>query len=586
MKMGEASHARSAEETTCTLSVLIAVLLMTVGVACSGLISDVNPPNASAGRGGQGVQTPLGGGTAGSPGSSTPSPMAANCSGSLNPGRAPLRRLNDVEYANTIRDLIGAPLPASVQLPPDDEGLGFTNNSDAMVVTGLLAQTYIDAAEAIATNAVTMLGTLSSCQVAQSGEAACAGQFVASFGKRAFRRPLTNEEVTRYVGLYTMGRTGQTYADGISVVIQAFLQSPYFLYRVEDTSPAPGQPAALLSPYEMAARMSYFLWGSMPDDQLLAAADAGALATRDQVAAQAQRMLKDPRAQQMVSTFHREWLELDHAIGAPKATMLYPNWTPQLASDLLTESQTFADQTFWTDGKLETLLTAPYSYANANVAHFYGVPAPTGTGFAQVMLDSTERAGLLTQGTFLAAQADPDQDSPVLRGKFVRTQLLCQAVPPPPNNIVIMPPAYAPDSTTRQRFSTHETQAICSACHALMDHIGFAFEEFDAIGQYRTMDGPGPVDSSGTLTGTDVDGDFNGAVELASKLAASQDVAACVATQWFRWANGRAEDVADQCVLTDVRGQFTAAGNDMRTLPLAIVTSDTFRYRAANGGSP
>jgi hypothetical protein len=269
--------------------------------------------------------------------------------------------------------------------------------------------------------------------------------------------------------------------------------------------------------------------------------------------------------------------------------MLYPNWTPRLSADLMTESQTFTDQTFWTDGKLATLLKAPYSYANANVAGFYGVSVPTiptGGGFAKVALDNTQRAGLLTQGTFLAGHADPDQDSPVQRGKFVRTQLLCQPVPPPPNNIVIMPPAYAPESTTRQRFAVHETQAICSGCHAAMDQIGFAFEGYDAVGQYRTMDGPGPVDSHGTLSGTDVDGTFDGAVELASKLAASQNVSDCVATQWFRWANGRAEDSADRCALTVLRRQFTAAGDNMQSLPVAIVTSDTFRYRAANGGSP
>ena len=326
----------------------------------------------------------------------------------------------------------------------------------------------------------------------------------------------------------------------------------------------------------------------MPDDALFAAADGGKLATRDQVAAQAQRMLMDTRARQTVSAFHREWLELNHALEAPKAPLLYPKWSPQLAADLYKESQTFVDQVFWTDGKLGTLLTAPYSYVNANVAQHYGVGAPGGPAdaFSKVMLDASQRAGILTQGTFLASHASPDQTSPVRRGKFVREQLLCQPVPPPPNNIVIKPPEYDPTSSTRERFSAHEKETLCAGCHVAMDPIGFGLEHYDATGRFRTMDGPHAVDASGALTGTDVDGTFDGAIQLVGKLAASRDVAGCVTTQWFRYANGREESTEDACALEGLRSGFESGQRDMRNLPLAIVTSDSFRYRAAQGGAP
>jgi len=482
---------------------------------------------------------------------------------------------------------LGETGPIVDSFPPDEVGLGFSNNADVLGVSALLAENYMTAAETIAANAIPRLGTIEPCDTVTKGEDACSKVVVQSFGRRTFRRPLTDAEVTRYLALYAKGRAGAKYEDGIAVVIQAMLQSPAFLYRVEDGVPAqPGQASVLLTSNEMATRLSYFLWASMPDDRLFAAADANALATPEQLGAQAERMLQDNRAKQMPGTFHREWLELTHALEAPKAPMMYPAWTPQLAADLFTESQTFVDQVFWTDGQLSSLIAAPYSYVNANVAKLYGADPPASTGFSKVMLDPTKRAGLLTQGTFLAAHANPDQTSPVRRGKFVREQLLCQPVPPPPNDVVVKPPDYDPTTSTRDRFIQHEKEARCAGCHAAMDSIGFGLEAYDAIGAFRTMDGIHPVNAHGALTSTDVDGEFEGGVALAQKLAASTTVASCAVTQWFRFANGRGDTDADACSLETIRAALAAAGNDMRTIPLAIVKSDAFRYRPLTGGEP
>lgn len=572
-----------------TLSALLAGAILLLGAACTGNIGNAAGQGGAA-RGsstsGTGTlpTTPTTG--AGSGGVRPPEGSACATLG-VNPGRAPLRRLNHAEFRNTVRDLLGETGPIVDSFPPNEEGLGFSNNADAQFVSGLLAENYMTAAETMATHAIAKLDAIQPCDTVSKGEDACARLFVQNFGRRVFRRPLSDAEVTRFIGLYGLGRNGATYEEGISVVLQAMLQSPNFLYRVEDgVPPQPGQSVVLLTSFEMATRMSYFLWGTIPDAQLSSAADANALGTPPQLAAQAERMMKDERAKQMPGTFHREWLELTHALEAPKAPMMYPAWTPQLAADLFTESQTFVDQVFWTDGQLSSLLAAPYSFVNASVAQLYGAPAPAGTAFTKIMLDPSHRAGILTQGTFLASHANPDQTSPVRRGKFVREQLLCQPVPPPPNDIVIKVPDYDPNTSTRERFIQHETEARCASCHAVMDHIGFGFESYDAIGAYRTQDGPHPVDATGTLTLTDVDGDFDGAVALAHKLATSADVESCVVKQWFRFANGRAEVDADACSLEMIQKELVANQNDMRTLPSAIVKSDAFRYLPRTGGAP
>jgi hypothetical protein len=246
---------------------------------------------------------------------------------------------------------------------------------------------------------------------------------------------------------------------------------------------------------------------------------------------------------------------------------------------------TFLDQVFWTDGKLETLLSAPYSYVNKELATFYGLTPPATDMFTKVALDPKQRAGVLTQGAIMAGTAKANQSSPVLRGKFVREQILCQQLPPPPANLVIVAPEVKPGSTTRQRFAQHEADAACAACHKLMDGIGLGFEAYDAVGRWRTQDQGLPVDSSGTIIGTkDLNGDFNGGVELATKMSSSAEVRGCVVRQWFRYANGRSEIPNDACTLGALNDAFDAKGHDLRELLVQITLSDAFRYRTLSGG--
>jgi hypothetical protein len=451
-------------------------------------------------------------------------------------------------------------------------------------VTQLLAEQMMNAAEAISQKAVADLPALIPyCDAAVSGEDACATMFIDRFGTRAFRRPLAPAEAARFFDLFAWGRSTYDFAGGIGLVIQALLQSPHFLYRVELGTPDPVEGDVVpLGPYEIASRLSYLLWSSMPDDELFAAADAGELATQEQIAAQARRMLDHPRARQAVANFHSQWLKLTHIETVTKDPATYPLYHDGLRSLWRQETEAFLEHVvFDGEGDVGTLLSAPYSMMNAELAAFYGVDnPPTSDVFERVELDPSSRAGILTHASLLAVNAKPNQSSPVHRGKFVREMLLCQLLPPPPNDVEIKPPDVKPGSTTRERFKEHSANPECAACHVLMDPIGFGFEHYDGIGQWRDKDQGFAVDASGSLYATrDIDGPFYGAVELAKELAVSAEVRQCVATQWFRFGYGRAEGKTDACAMHEIQGAFAASGNNIKELLVALTQTEAFLYR-------
>jgi hypothetical protein len=562
---------------------------MAVGLGlggCSGLIGPAGGTGTAGGSAGaSGGSSGLG--TAGV-GSTIPVPVCTDMT-KAKPGRTPLRRLDLAEYARTVHDLLNVDTSnVTSTFPPDNTGLGFSNNADVLTVNSLLAEKYMTASETYAAAAVANLTTLLPCNQMTVGEDACAKQFITTFGLRVFRRPVTPDESTTFFNLYTTGKTGATFNDGIAVVIEAFLQSADFLYRIETTDPTAAVTSVTpVGPYEMATRLSYFFWGTLPDQALFDAAAAGQLATADQVKAQVTRMMADARAKQAVASFHDEWLSSDLVLGVDKDKTMFPEFTDAIRMDMATEVSTFIDQVFWTDGKFETLITAPYSYMNKELAMFYGVtPAPASATFEKVMLDPTQRAGIITQPAILAANAKPNQTSPVKRGKYIREEFLCQQLPSPPPGLIIVAPEVKAGSTTRQRFAMHEQVASCAACHKLMDGIGMAFEGYDPLGRVRTTDQGLPIDDSGTIISTDdLNTDlFHGGVELATKMAGSAQVRGCLVRQWFRYANGRSEIPADQCTLQSLNDQFDAEGHDMRQLLGNIAMSDAFRFKLTQGG--
>ncbi|WP_437962740.1 DUF1592 domain-containing protein (plasmid) [Sorangium sp. So ce119] len=513
----------------------------------------------------------------------------------IEPGESPLRRMTRVEYDNTIADLLGDDSRPARGFVPEEESLGFNNQAAALVVSPLLAEQYMTAAEGIAERAAgKLLGEAPACREAAGG-AACREEIaalVASLGKRAFRRPLAEDEVDELVALFQRGLAlGDAPADapdaastGLSLVVQAMLQSPHFLYRVELGMPDPVEGDVVpLTSYEVASRLSYLLWGTMPDDALFTAAERGALGTAAEIEAQARRMLEDPRAREAVKNFHRQWLglaKIDEVAAGGKDPELYPEYRDELLSLFQAETEAFLDHAiFEEDASVTTLFTAPYSMMNRELAEFYGVEGgPRGEAFERVALDPSQRAGFVTHAGLLSLYAKPNRSSPVHRGRWVRQSLLCQ-IPPPPPDVVPEPPTVDPTKTTREQFSQHVSDPGCRSCHALLDPIGFGFEHYDALGRWRDAENGIPVDASGELTQTDVDGPFDGAVELAHRLADSEQVRACVVKQWFRFGHGRAEQGEDACSLSQATQAFEASGYNIKALLVALTQTDAFRYR-------
>ncbi|HEY3664470.1 MAG TPA: DUF1588 domain-containing protein, partial [Polyangiaceae bacterium] len=273
-----------------------------------------------------------------------------------------------------------------------------------------------------------------------------------------------------------------------------------------------------------------------------------------------------------------------------KDATVYPAFNSTIAGLMQQETQLFLDDVVWKEnGSLATFFTAPFTFVNGPLAQYYGISGVTGDAFVKTSLDPAQRAGLLTQGAILSKQAKPNQTSPVLRGKFVREQLLCQPLPPPPANISIKVPDLSPTLTTRERFSQHSVSPACAVCHHLMDPIGLGFETFDGSGVYRATENGQPVDMSGTVNEADAElqGPFNGVVDLEKKLGQSSTVQQCVTTQWFRYAYGRAETTADACSMAALSDRFAAGGFKVSDLLAALTQTKAFLYRRvtpATGG--
>ncbi len=530
-----------------TQPILVAVIALGLG-ACSG----------KASGGGTTTQT---------------SPLCA-----ADPGPAPLRRITRFEYGRTIADLTGVDPSVAQTLPPDEETLDFDDIAAAYSVSALHADRYLEVAEQAAaalTADVTGMTVLAGCDPT-GGDAACVSVFVAAFGRRAWRRPLTDDEQAAMLQLYAdTADPGPT--DGLAGVVATMLQAPQFLYRPEPGAAGASAPQPV-DGYALATRLSYLLTGAGPDATLLAAAEAGDLASEAGLLAQTDRLLGDPRAADLFVHFASEWWEIEPLATMDKDESLYPAWTDSTPAALGEETTLFLSDA-WTSGPtLATLLTSPVTFADASLASYYGLPAPSGDGYQRIALDPTRAAGMLTQGSFLAVHAKANQTSPVLRGKFVRAQLLCTPPPPPPPNIVVSPPVVDPRLPTRQRFAQHTADPFCASCHVLMDPIGFAFENYDPIGRWRDTDADVPVDATGSLTGTDVDGDLNGVPSLAVKLAASAEVATCAATQWFRYAFGRSEQTSgDLCAISALASTLTGPGGDFKQMVRQTVRMAAFR---------
>jgi hypothetical protein len=502
-------------------------------------------------------------------------------------GVMPMQRLTNREYNNTVRDLLGDTTQPANQFASDrDPTFEFRRAGTVAVQDATLIR---GAAEALAQAAAPKLvnGQLLPCDPA-TGEDACAQKFITTFGQRAFRRPVASDEAMRLTSLYTTARTtlNLSFTDAISVLIEAMLQTPQFLYHWEAAPTAMNiheGAVVRLSPYQIASRLSYFVWGSMPDDALLAAAAGGQLDTAAGVQTAARRLLMDPKAKDTVGSFFADWMALDGLAARTKDTTVYKNYTDATQAAMLAETSSFVENVvFGGDGRLATLLGAPYSYINSTLAPLYGAQA-SGTAMTKTDLNPMQRAGLLTEGSFLALTGNADGSNPVRRGKFVYTKLLCHSLPPPPANVPPPAPASA-GGTTRQRFTTHDQNACAKGCHTVMDPIGFGFENYDGIGQYRTTDNGLPVDASGSITLDGTPQTFNDAIGLVGLLAKSPEVRACFAGEWSRFALARTDSDADAASLQATAAAFATDTASVQDLMVAVATMRSFRYRSPSPG--
>lgn len=555
------------------------VLFMAGALSLSGCLGAIAPDTAVA------PERPAGPPAAGgAPDTSRgPAPGAAPASGgpvaavAPAPGRSPLRRLTRLEYDNTVHALLGDDTHPAQGFEPDTVLQGFTNNADAQNVGTKLAEEYLHAAEALSAAATRDLNRLLGCDPT-GAEDRCLRSFITTFGRRAWRRPLASGEVDALAAVYVKARASEDVATSVQMVLQVLLLSPAFLYRVETGTP--GTPVVgggiPLTSWEVASRLSYLLTASMPDDELFAAAERDAVRKPQEVAAQAQRLLASPSARTRVAQFFTEWLQID-VDQMSKDTTLFPEFSPALGPLLRRDTEAFVTRVvFDAAGDLPTLLTAPYSYGPPEVARLYGVPPAAAGAGNRLDLNPDRRAGLLTQPAVLATFAKANATDPVHRGKFVRQSLLCGVIPPPPANVNIVPPKLTPGTTARQRFTEHRADPACAGCHALMDPIGLTMENYDALGKWRDTENGLPIDASGELAGTDIDGPFVGAVALARKLATSDQVATCVIRNLFRFSFGRLEAPADQGTIDALAGAWRASHRQFLSLVTAMVQGPAF----------
>lgn len=411
---------------------------------------------------------------------------------------------------------------------------------------------------------------------------ACAAAFLERFGRRAWRRPLTATERDRWLGVASTFAEGDAWR-GLQFAVAGMLQSPNLHYKVELGAPDPADAARLLlTDWEIASRLSFLLWNTGPDEELLDAAAAGLLRDPATRAAQVDRLLADPRSDEAISAFLGEYLDLARLDRAEKDPGTYPAFTPTLKAAMRAEILLLADEVVnREDADLRLLFSRPRAYVNSELAAHYGLTVEGAGPITFVPVDlpaELGRAGILSLGGFLSMNAHPVDNSPTLRGKYVVERLLCLTIPPPPADVdTAIDPATEEARTLRERLDQHRSDPACSSCHNLIDPPGFLFERFDATGRWRELDNGYPIDSSGELLGVPL----AGAADLGALLGSHEQVAPCVVKQLYRHAHGRLDVDADEASLSELSGSFVADGHRLRGLFRSLALHPSFTTIAA-----
>lgn len=478
-----------------------------------------------------------------------------------------MRLLTRYEFDNTVRDLFGVDANyGRATFPVENASQGFESTPEN-TISDLSLRKILDASE----------------RIGEEHAPNFTFETMANFLRRAFRRPATTEEIEKFQKFYDDELTLSDELGAKQALIMATILTPQFLYRIDLEETGESGDLVLNDGYKIANRLSYFLWGSMPDDILLDAAENDALATDEAINEQVLRMLKDPRAADLVGEFYRQWLGLNALTALTKDVEFYPTYDNSLNQDYLESAMRFVKHVhFEGGGDVETLLTSDKLFLTPDLAVALGESGSTDEPISK----PGERAGILTNPALMYLLSYPDQSSPIHRGIFVREKVLCQPLPAPPMDLDIKPPDIDPTLTTRERFTQLTASSFCTSCHVRIDPLGFGFENYDAMGSYRAKDGNVDVDNSGDLSFTadpTLAGKYRGGIELAGRLAGASEVQECIGANWFQFAHGRRQTSKDTCETKQLLKTFSKNGARFEDLMSSIATSDAFRYRLLQG---
>ncbi|HVY31191.1 MAG TPA: DUF1592 domain-containing protein [Polyangiaceae bacterium] len=572
-----------------TFAADLAFCLLVLASGCQGQISGSDPGSAA-------TSSPAGSSAGAGSGTTTSTPVNIGDVIGVDPQQLPdgvpasgrALRLSYGEYDRALKELLHLPVEESLNFPAEQATLGpYVGYGDLRVSERLFVELE-RSASSLAERVVGSPDAFAAVVGCEPTAPGCRDTFIDGFGLRAFRRPLTTAEQARYRAIFDRGAelvaSGDAFRDGVQVTLQALLQSPKLLYRIETGDGTTDAFGARLTGFEVATRLSFMLAGTTPDAELLAAAREGALGTAEGIALQARRLVATPAFEDRALAFHERWMQLDELASLTKDTTVFPSFSPALVGSMRSEALRFVKAvTLESNGAVSALLTSRFGFVDQNLAQLYGLTGTFGTELVRVEhAPESGRLGLFTQGAFLAGHSSSSSGtSPILRGVFMLRRVACVSIPDPPPGAAMQEPATQPASelrTTRDYFTWKTSMPACTGCHSMINPTGFAFERFDGLGQWRDDDRGAPVDTTGALRLGSDDLPFNDASGLLEALSKEPQVQACYAKNWLQFAYGRREDAADSRALGLAAQRLQAGDFSVRDLAVALTERPAFNH--------